>query len=83
MMVTDNQRRLTHQVVIAPAPYAKIQQICTWCQNQFGKSFGIIDSDIDGTWRGVYHEISSGVPISYKFLFDHEDDAVLFALKWC
>ena len=82
MIIINGRRRLAHQVVI----YVKNPElVSTWCTEQFGARFSPVDRD-DFGWHGVWgctfnSAGSAGVP-SYKFSFDHKQDAVLFALRW-
>ena len=84
MIIVDKQERLTHEVIIQSKSALDIERMCTWCLAQFGKRFGIVDRTeygYNGVWqclydgRGRYHAV-------YKFSFDHEKDAVMFALRW-
>ena len=84
MIVTNNQPRLTHQVVIHSKSNVDIEQMCTWCHKQFGRRFSIVDRPNfgrDGAWQCVY-DGRDREQVTYIFSFDHEQDAVLFALRW-
>ena len=86
MIVVDRQPRLTHKVKINDTSAVKIERMCAWCHAQFGKRFAIIDRPDerptfgpDGTWQCTWE---GGGLSTYTFQFDHEQDAVLFALRW-
>ena len=82
MIVVDRQPRLEHKVIIHTMSSIQIERMCTWCREQFGMRFSMVDRPNfgrDGTWQCTWG--GSGVA-SFTFRFDHSDDAVLFALRW-
>ena len=82
MIVTDRQPRLTHEVIIHAKSNVDIERMCSWCHKQFGMRFSIVDRPNfgrDGTWQCTW---KGGGLSTYTFSFDHEQDAVLFALRW-
>jgi hypothetical protein len=84
MIVVDKQPRLEHNVMIPQTSAVEIARMCAWCHAQFGKRFSITDRPTfgrDGTWHCTYDGFSDR-PSAYKFSFDYEQDAMLFALRW-
>ena len=82
MIVVDRQPRLEHKVIIHQASAIEIERMCAWCHQQFGRRFSITDRETfgrDGRWQCTWD--GPGLA-SYTFQFDHEQDAVLFALRW-
>jgi hypothetical protein len=82
MIVVDKQPRLEHKVVIHQTSAVSIERMCTWCHEQFGKRFAVVDRvnfGRNGTWQCTW---DGGGLASYTFRFDHSEDAVLFALRW-
>jgi hypothetical protein len=86
MIVTDRQPRLTHRVKIHQSSAVAIERMCQWCHERFGMRFSIVDRPVDrpkfgrdGTWQCTW---KGGGLSTYTFSFDHEQDAVLFALRW-
>ena len=86
MIVVDKKSRLEHKVIIRQASAVEIERMCTWCHSQFGRRFSIVDRPVerptfgrDGTWQCTW---KGGGLSTYTFSFDHEQDAVLFALRW-
>ena len=94
MIIVDKQSRLTHHITVGDKSHVEIERICTWCHEQFGMRFSIVDRKTfgrDGVWQciwlgldngGRYLDSSTRPTAGYKFSFDHEQDAVLFALRW-
>jgi hypothetical protein len=87
MIQVDRQERLTHKVKIHGKSATEIERMCTWCHSQFGRRFSIVDRvnfGRDGTWQCLWTGLNSSTRYTagYEFSFDHEQDAVLFALKW-
>ena len=84
-MITINKKpRLTHEVLIQSKSNVDIERMCSWCHKQFGIRFSIVDRETfgrDGVWQCIYTACSRPLPV-YKFSFDHEQDAILFALRW-
>ncbi len=84
MIVVDRQPRLEHTVTINDPSAVQIERMCTWCHEHFGMRFSIVDRPNfgrDGTWQCVY-DGRGREQVTYIFSFDHEQNAVLFALKW-
>ena len=86
MIVVDQQPRLEHKVIMPQKSAVEIERMCTWCHSQFGRRFSIVDRPVerptfgrDGRWQCTWD--GPGLA-SYTFQFDHEQDAVLFALRW-
>lgn len=85
MIKYRGQKKLSHTVKL---PAEKQVAACRWCADQFGKRFSIIDCTSDefspGTPSGVWQCVWAGPSDShrYEFRFDHESDAILFALRW-
>jgi hypothetical protein len=76
--------RLTHEVLIQSKSNVDIERMCKWCQEQFGIRFSIVERltfGQHGVWQCIYDGRGRDHAV-YKFSFDHEQDAVLFALKW-
>ena len=87
MIVVDKRTRLEHRVTINDRPAVEIERICTWCREQFGQRFSIADRgnySRDGVWQCLWKGLDSSTYHSagYEFSFDHEQAAVLFALRW-
>lgn len=90
MIVTDDRPRLEHTVTVSRPSAVSIERMCTWCHEQFGRRFSIVDRGSfggrDGTWQCLYdgrpYDSRGREPITYIFSFDHEQDAVLFSLRW-
>jgi hypothetical protein len=94
MIVVDRQERLTHKVIINDTTAVNVERMCTWCHSQFGKRFSIVDRPVwrptygrdgrDGVWQCLWTGLNSSTRYTagYEFSFDHEQDAVLFALRW-
>jgi hypothetical protein len=77
--------RLTHKVLIRDRSNVEIEQLCSWCHEQFGIRFGIVDRltfGNHGVWQCTYDGFLRDRTPSYNFSFDHEQDAILFALRW-
>lgn len=85
MIKFKGQEKLLYKVKL---PAEKQVAACRWCADRFGKRFNVIDcrSDEfshggpDGVWQCVWAWPSD--PHCYEFSFDHETDAVMFALRW-
>ena len=64
----------------------EIERMCTWCHDRFGKRFSIVDRPQkfgqDGTWQCLWRKGDLWISPVYEFSFDHEQDALLFTLKW-
>jgi len=89
MIVVDKQSRLTHEVLIRDRSNVEVERLCTWCLEQFGMRFSIVDRPVeqpnfgrDGVWQCIYDGFLRDRVPAYKFSFDHEKDAILFALRW-
>ena len=94
MITVDLKPRLTHEVIIHAKSNVDIERMCSWCHKQFGRRFSIVDRETfggDGVWQclwlgldnsGRYLDSSTRPTARYKFSFDHEQDAVVFALRW-
>lgn len=93
MIRVDKITRFEHQVTVAVATSLEIHHIETWCYDQFGARFSIVERDSfpnqrrDGVWHCMYTKSRHGEPelrslAEYEFRFDHIEDAVLFALRW-
>lgn len=88
MIVVDKRPRLEHKVRIDQTSAAAVERMCSWCHEQFGRRFSIVDRlnfSRDGTWQCMYDGVNrehDGSQITYVFSFDHEQDAVVFALRW-
>jgi hypothetical protein len=83
-MIVGKKERLTHNVMIHAKSNVEIERMCTWCHKQFGMRFSIVDRPNfgrDGTWQCVY-DGRGREQVTYIFSFDHEQDALLFTLKW-
>ena len=84
MITVDLKPRLTHEVLIHDNSALEIERMCSWCHEQFGIRFGIVDRLTVGThgvWQCIYDGRGRAHAV-YKFSFDHEQDAILFALRW-
>jgi hypothetical protein len=84
MITIDKKPRLTHEVLIESKSNVDIERMCSWCQEQFGIRFSIVERLTFGQ-HGVWQCICDGRGrdhVVYKFSFDHEQDAILFALRW-
>ena len=89
MITVDKQARLTHEVLIRDRSNVEVERLCTWCHEQFGIRFSIVDRPVeqpnfgrDGVWQCIYDGFLRDRVPAYKFSFDHEQDAILFALRW-
>jgi hypothetical protein len=89
MTTVDKKSRLTHKVLIRDRSNVEVERLCTWCHEQFGIRFSIVDRPVeqptfgrDGTWQCIYDGFLRDRVPAYKFSFDHEKDAILFALRW-
>lgn len=89
MITVDKQARLTHEVLIRDRSNVEVERLCTWCHEQFGIRFSIVDRPVeqptfgrDGVWHCIYDGFLRDRGPAYKFSFDHEKDAILFALRW-
>lgn len=84
MITVDLKPRLTHEVLIHNNSALVMGRMCSWCQEQFGIRFSIVDRLTYGThgvWQCMYTGSGRDHAV-YKFSFDHEQDAILFALRW-
>ena len=86
MITVDQKPRLTHEVLIRPKSTVEIGRMCSWCQEQFGIRFSIVDRadygyGYNGVWQCIYTGRGRDHAV-YTFSFDHEQDAILFALRW-
>ena len=84
MITVDLKPRLTHEVLIQPKSTVDIERMCTWCQEQFGIRFSIVERltfGQHGVWQCIYTGRGRDHAV-YKFSFDHEQDAIIFALRW-
>ena len=82
MIVVDRQSRLEHKVIIHTMSSVAVEKMCEWCHKQIGQRFAAVERTNfgpDGTWQCTWG--GSGVA-SFTFQFNHEQDAVLFALRW-
>lgn len=89
MITVDKQARLTHEVLIRDRSNVEVERLCTWCHEQFGIRFSIVDRPVeqptfgrDGVWQCIYDGFLRDRVPAYKFSFDHEKDAILFSLRW-
>ena len=89
MITMDKKPRLTHEVLIRDRTNLEVERLCTWCLEHFGMRFSIIDRPVqnpnfgrDGVWQCIYEGFQRDRVPAYKFSFDHEKDAILFALRW-
>jgi len=89
MITVDKQPRLTYEVLLRDRTNLEVERLCTWCLEHFGMRFSIIDRLVqnpnfgrDGVWQCIYEGFQRDRVPAYKFSFDHEQDAVLFALRW-
>lgn len=89
MITVDLKPRLTHEVLIRDRSNVEVERLCTWCHEQFGIRFSIVDRPVDqpnfgrdGVWQCIYDGFLRDRTPAYKFSFDHEQDAILFALRW-
>lgn len=86
MIVTDKGHRLEHTIIIDQPSALSVEKICSWCHEQFGKRFSIVDRGSfgpDGTWQCLlFRKHDFPKETIYEFSFDHERDAVMFALRW-
>lgn len=87
-MIVEKKERLTHKVEIHGKSAVEIERMCTWCHDRFGKRFSIVDRPVDrptfgrdGTWQCIYDGRDRD-QLTYIFSFDHEQDSLLFTLKW-
>jgi hypothetical protein len=84
MITVDLKPRLTHEVLIHDNSALEIERMCSWCHEQFGIRFSIVDRltfGNHGVWQCTYDGRGRDHAV-YKFSFDHEQDAILFALRW-
>lgn len=84
MITIDKKPRLTHEVLIQSKSNFDIERMYSWCYEQLGIRFGIVDREscgLDGVWQCMYTGKGRDHAV-YKFSFDHEQDAILFALRW-
>ncbi len=84
MITVDLKPRLTHEVLIQSKSNFDIERMCSWCYEQFGIRFSIVERltfGQHGVWQCIYTGRGRDHAV-YKFSFDHEQDAVLFALRW-
>jgi len=66
--------------VISPyKPPTEHYKEISWCEEKFGQRYSVI-SNKDGIWRCFWG--GQAKPSSYRFEFQHEQDAVLFSLTW-
>lgn len=85
MIIVDLKPRLTYEVLIGDKSAVEIERMCSWCHEQFGMRFSIVDRKTfgrDGTWQCIWTGFGGYYTSEYKFSFDHEKDAVFFKLKW-
>lgn len=81
----DKKSRLPHKVLIRDRSNIEIERMCSWCHEQFGIRFSIVDrSDFgySGVWQCVYDGFLRDSTPAYKFSFDNEKHANWFALRW-
>jgi hypothetical protein len=85
-MIVEKKERLNHHVMIHDKSNVEIERMCTWCHDRFGKRFSIVDRlpkfGLDGTWQCLWRKEDLWISPVYEFSFDHEQDALLFTLKW-
>jgi hypothetical protein len=89
-VITINKKsRFTYEVLIRDRSNVEVERLCTWCHNQFGQRFSIVDRPVeqpmfgrDGVWQCIYDGFLKDRVPAYKFSFDHEQDAIFFALRW-
>lgn len=86
VMIVEKKERLNHHVMIHSKSNVEIERMCTWCHDRFGKRFSIVDRPQkfgqDGTWQCLWRKGDLWISPVYEFSFDHEQDALLFTLKW-
>ena len=81
-MARVEQSRLEYLVVIKVISSDELNEIATWCHDQFGLKVTVdihANYIFDRTWR---LSSNSNYFSGYSFSFDREQDAILFALKW-
>jgi hypothetical protein len=89
-VITINKKsRFIYEVLIRDRSNVEVERLCTWCHEQFGIRFSSVDRPVeqpmfglDGVWQCIYDGFLRDRVPAYKFSFDHEQDAVLFALRW-
>jgi len=88
MIVTNGERRLENKVKIHDKSAVEIEQMCSWCHDNFGRRFSIVDCPVDrprfgrdGAWQCT-HDGRDRDQVTYIFSFDHEKYATMFMLKW-
>lgn len=84
MITIDKNPRLTHEVLISDRSSVEVERLCSWCYEQFGIRFSIVERltfGPHGVWQCIYTGRGRDHAV-YKFSFDHEKDAIFFRLRW-
>ena len=68
---------LSNSVWTIRLPYAATE----WCEQQFGQRWSAVDNR-QGRWCCFWRGPRAPDPARWEWLFEHEQDAVLFSLKW-
>ena len=83
MIVVAQQARLENKVKIYNRSNVDIERMCSWCHDQFGQRFSIVDRETfgrNGVWQCLWD--GSNTDRSYTFSFDNKTHANWFALRW-
>ena len=76
-MKRRNGNHLSNSVWTNKLPYAAYQ----WCEDQFGSRWSPLDNR-EGQWCCFWRGTQNQDPRRWEWLFEHEQDAMLFTLKW-
>lgn len=74
--MTRSCRDFPHQFLL---PKTNHWEADAWCTERFGKRWSAIDNR-QGTWCCFWR--GGDDTFTYEWFFEHEKDAVLFALRW-
>lgn len=56
-------------------------EIDEWCTKHFGKRWSVTDNR-EGVWCCFWRGFRSPGPGHYEWLFENEEDAIMFSLRW-
>lgn len=52
-----------------------------WCKERWGKQWEVIDNR-EGTWSCFWAGTRGPNAEKYRYLFENEEDAIMFTLRW-
>ena len=53
----------------------------SWCEEQWGKPWSVV-SNRNGIWSCFWAGLRGPQTGKYRYIFEHEKDAIIFLLRW-